>query len=165
MQNGLWNTHSWEVVVGVHRPPHLIVTPFQSNIYKVNVREFLPRDRTDCLLKTSGSPQLTFGSPIWSGITPYHTDANLYLNNNEAASLQKYSWFVGILLTLFSLRCNVNGREGVEFCLIFAICLNLKSDLIGDLEDWVVICHAVWEQRHLMSGPCMNLYLTLKVND
>ena len=55
---------SWEVVVGVHRPPHLIFTLFQSNIYKVNVREFLPRDKTNCLLKTSCSPQLTFGSPI-----------------------------------------------------------------------------------------------------
>ena len=31
-------------VVGVYRPPHLIFTLFQSNIYKVNVREFLPRD-------------------------------------------------------------------------------------------------------------------------
>ena len=51
-------------LVGVHRPPHLIFTLFQSNIYKVNVREFLPRDKTDCLLKTSYSPQLTFGSPI-----------------------------------------------------------------------------------------------------
>ena len=29
-------------VVGVYRPPHLIFTLFQSNIYKVNVREFLP---------------------------------------------------------------------------------------------------------------------------
>ena len=44
---------SWEVVVGVHRPLHLIFTLFQSNVYKVNVREFLPRDKTDCLLKTS----------------------------------------------------------------------------------------------------------------
>ena len=26
----------WEVVVGVHRPRHLIFTVFQSNIYKVN---------------------------------------------------------------------------------------------------------------------------------
>ena len=69
----------WEVVEGVHRPPHLIFTLFQSNIYKVNVREFLPRDKTDLLLKTSCSPQLTFGSPTYSGITPYHTDANLYL--------------------------------------------------------------------------------------
>ena len=32
---------------GVHRPPHLIFTLFQSNVYKVNVREFLPRDKTD----------------------------------------------------------------------------------------------------------------------
>ena len=39
----------WEVVVGVHRLPHLINTLFQSNIYKVNVREFLPRNKTDCL--------------------------------------------------------------------------------------------------------------------
>ena len=28
----------------------------------------------------------------------------------------------------------------------------MKTDLIGDLEDYVVICHAVWEQRHFMSG-------------
>ena len=33
--------------MGVHRPPHLIFTLFQSNIYKVNVREFVPRDKTD----------------------------------------------------------------------------------------------------------------------
>ena len=31
-------------LVGVHRPSHLIFTLFQSNTYKVNVREFLPRD-------------------------------------------------------------------------------------------------------------------------
>ena len=31
-----------EVLVGVHRPPHLIFPLFQSNIYTVNVREFLP---------------------------------------------------------------------------------------------------------------------------
>ena len=49
-------------------------------------------------------------------------------------------------------------RGSTEFCLIYAICLNLKSDLIGDLEDCAVICHAVWEQRYFMSGPCMNLY-------
>ena len=34
----------WEVVMGVHRPRYLILTPFQSNIHKVNVREFLPWD-------------------------------------------------------------------------------------------------------------------------
>ena len=34
----------WEVIVGVHRLAHLIFTLFQSNIYKVDVREFLPRD-------------------------------------------------------------------------------------------------------------------------
>ena len=28
--------------MGVHRQPHLIFTLFQSNIYKVDVREFLP---------------------------------------------------------------------------------------------------------------------------
>ena len=33
----------WEVVVGVYRPALLILTPFQSNIYKVNVRESPPR--------------------------------------------------------------------------------------------------------------------------
>ena len=33
--------------MGVHRPPHLIFTLFQSNMYEVNVREFLPRDKTD----------------------------------------------------------------------------------------------------------------------
>ena len=43
---GGWG-YFWEVVVGVHRPLHLIFTLFQSNIYKVNVREFLPRDKTD----------------------------------------------------------------------------------------------------------------------
>ena len=38
----------WKVVVGAHRPPHLIFTLFLSNIRdKVNVREFLPRDKTD----------------------------------------------------------------------------------------------------------------------
>ena len=31
-----------EVVVGVYRPALLILTPFQSNIYKVNVRESPP---------------------------------------------------------------------------------------------------------------------------
>ena len=34
----------WEVVVGVYRPVLLILTPFQSNIYKVNVRESPPGD-------------------------------------------------------------------------------------------------------------------------
>ena len=37
----------WEFVVGLHRPPHLIFTLFQSNICRANVREFLPRDKTD----------------------------------------------------------------------------------------------------------------------
>ena len=37
----------WEIEVGVHRLPHLIFTLFQSHIYKVNVREFLPWDKTD----------------------------------------------------------------------------------------------------------------------
>ena len=32
----------WEVAVGVHRPALLIFTLFQSNIYKVNVREYPP---------------------------------------------------------------------------------------------------------------------------
>ena len=32
---------------GGHRPPYLIFTLIQSNIYKVSVREFLPRDKTD----------------------------------------------------------------------------------------------------------------------
>ena len=32
----------WEVIVGVHRPALLIFTLFQSNIYKVNVREYPP---------------------------------------------------------------------------------------------------------------------------
>ena len=32
----------WEVIVGVHRPALLILTLFQSNIYKVNVREYPP---------------------------------------------------------------------------------------------------------------------------
>ena len=32
----------WEVLVGMHRRPHLIFPLFQSNIYTVNVREFLP---------------------------------------------------------------------------------------------------------------------------
>ena len=32
----------WEVVMGVHRPRYLVLTPVQSNIHKVNVREFLP---------------------------------------------------------------------------------------------------------------------------
>ena len=44
-----------EVVVGVHRPPHLIFTLFQGNIYEVNVTEFLPRD--SC--RENGQP-LTF---------------------------------------------------------------------------------------------------------
>ena len=34
----------WEVGVGLHRPPHLIFTLFQSSICRVNVREFLPQD-------------------------------------------------------------------------------------------------------------------------
>ena len=33
---------SWEVVIGECRPALLILTPSQSNIYKVNVREYLP---------------------------------------------------------------------------------------------------------------------------
>ena len=37
----------WEVVVGLLRPPDLIFTLFPNNIFKVNVREFLPRDKTD----------------------------------------------------------------------------------------------------------------------
>ena len=37
----------WEVVVGEHHPPHLIFTLFQSNIYKVNVRGFLPPNKMD----------------------------------------------------------------------------------------------------------------------
>ena len=37
----------WEVVVGEHHPPHLIFTLFQSNIYKVKVREFLPWNKMD----------------------------------------------------------------------------------------------------------------------
>ena len=37
----------WKVVVGVHCPPHLILTLFQGNIYKINVREFLPWDKMD----------------------------------------------------------------------------------------------------------------------
>ena len=45
-EEGGWG-YFWEVVVGVHHPLHLIFTLFQSNIYKVNVREFLPRDKTD----------------------------------------------------------------------------------------------------------------------
>ena len=36
-----------EVKVGEHHPPHLIFTLFQSNIYKVNVREFLPWNKMD----------------------------------------------------------------------------------------------------------------------
>ena len=32
----------WEVAVGVHLPALLIFTLFQSNIYKVNVREYRP---------------------------------------------------------------------------------------------------------------------------
>ena len=44
---GGWGWYFWEVVVGVHRPPHIIFTLFRSNIYTVNVREFLPRDKTD----------------------------------------------------------------------------------------------------------------------
>ena len=28
----------WKVVVGLHRPRHLIFTLFHSNVYKVNVR-------------------------------------------------------------------------------------------------------------------------------
>ena len=34
----------WDVGLGVHRPPYLIFTLFQSNIYKVNIGGFLPRD-------------------------------------------------------------------------------------------------------------------------
>ena len=30
--------------MGVHRPRYLMLTLFQSNIHKVNVREFLPWD-------------------------------------------------------------------------------------------------------------------------
>ena len=37
----------WEVVVGLLRPPDLIFTLFPNNIFKVNAREFLPRDKTD----------------------------------------------------------------------------------------------------------------------
>ena len=37
--SGGWGGYFWEVVVGVHHPPHLIFTLFQSNIYKVNARE------------------------------------------------------------------------------------------------------------------------------
>ena len=37
----------WEFVVGLHRLPHLIFTLFESNICRANVREFLPRDKTD----------------------------------------------------------------------------------------------------------------------
>jgi len=33
----------WQVVEGVHRPALLNFTLFQSNIYKVNVREYPPR--------------------------------------------------------------------------------------------------------------------------
>ena len=49
---------------GVSRAPHLMFTLFQSNIYKVHVRELLSREKTGSLLKTSCPPQLTFGSPI-----------------------------------------------------------------------------------------------------
>ena len=35
----------WEVVVGVHRPPHLILALFQSNI-RVPPAEFMSRKRT-----------------------------------------------------------------------------------------------------------------------
>ena len=37
-------TYFWEVVAGVCRPAPLILTLFQSNIYKVNVREYPPGD-------------------------------------------------------------------------------------------------------------------------
>ena len=33
----------WQVVEGLHRPALLILTLFQSSIYKVNVREYPPR--------------------------------------------------------------------------------------------------------------------------
>ena len=49
-----------EVVVGVYRPPHLIFTLFQSNIYKVNVREFLHRDL--CRENIKYLPMLSEGS-------------------------------------------------------------------------------------------------------
>ena len=52
----------WEVVVGVYRSPHLIFTLFQSNIYKVNVREFLPRD----LCRENGQPLTLW----WFNIKP-----------------------------------------------------------------------------------------------
>ena len=35
-----WQGYCWQVVEGVHRPALLIFTLFQSNIYKVNVREY-----------------------------------------------------------------------------------------------------------------------------
>ena len=47
----LWNTfhflprgYFWEVVVGVCCPALKILTLFQSNTYKVNVREYTPGD-------------------------------------------------------------------------------------------------------------------------
>ena len=64
----------------VHRPPHLIIFAlFQSNIYKVNVRELLSREKTDCPVEDILFPSTDLWIPNLERHHQNHNDANLYL--------------------------------------------------------------------------------------